>query len=276
LTGSDLETVGFLHPGAMGGALAATCAGQRRWVSLARSDATASRAVAAGLTACASLEELASSCGTIVSVCPPSAAEAVAAAVARIGFDGIYVDANAVAPDTARRIGERFDRFVDGGIIGPPPIAAGTTRLYLSGADATVVADLWQGSLLEVRLVEGPAGTASAVKVCFAAWTKGSAALLLAIRALAESEGVTDAIVGEWTTSMPDLIPRAEHTARNVGPKAWRFAGEMEEISAAFAARDLPSGFHTAAAELYAALDVFKDRNPGPTLDEVLTRFARK
>ena len=254
----------------MGAELAATCAGERFWVSSGRSPATARRANAAALRSCESLEELTASCPIIVSVCPPDAAEDVAADVAATGFGGIYVDANAIAPATARRIGERFERFVDGGIIGPPPAVAGTTRLYLSGENASEVARPWDDSLLEVRIVEGGAGAASAVKVCFAAWTKGSAALLLAIRALAESEDVTDAIVGEWKTSMPDLIARAEHTAKAVSPKAWRFAGEMEEIAAAFRANNLPSGFHGAAAELYRTLAEFKDRSPGPSLDEVL------
>ena len=106
--------------------------------------------------------------------------------------------------------------------------------------------------------------------MCFAAWTKGTSALLLAIRALAEGEGVTDAIVAEWATSMPDLIDRAELTAPAVGPKAWRFVGEMEEIGAAFAAHGLPSGFHEAAAEVYARLERFKDDDPGPALAEVV------
>jgi len=270
MTQSVLGPVGFLHPGAMGAELAATCAGERRWVSSGRSAATVRRAEKAKLTACGSLDELVASCRVIVSVCPPDAAGKVAADVAAAAFDGIYVDANALAPATSRRIGECFDRFVDGGIVGPPPTAAGSTRLYLSGAEASAVAGLWDNSLLEVRVVEGGAGAASAVKVCFAAWTKGTSALLLAIRALAESEGVTDAIVGEWKTSMPDLIPRAEYTASAISPKAWRFAGEMEEIAAAFAAHGLPSGFHAGAAELYRALGEFKDRSPGPSLNEVL------
>jgi 3-hydroxyisobutyrate dehydrogenase-like beta-hydroxyacid dehydrogenase len=262
--------VGFLHPGAMGAELAAACAGERRWVSSGRSPETTHRANAAGLLPYDSLEELAASASIIISVCPPDAAEEVASDVADTDFAGIYVDANAIAPATARRIGERFEHFVDGGIIGPPPTASGTTRLYLSGPKASTVASLWNDSRLEVRLVEGGAGAASAVKVCFAAWTKGSAALLLAIRALAQGEGVTDAIVAEWKTSMPDLLARAEHTAKAVSPKAWRFAGEMEQIAAAFAANDLPSGFHVAAAELYETLGEFKDRSPGPSLEEVL------
>jgi len=265
-----LGPVGFLHPGAMGAELAATCLGERRWVSAGRSEATVRRAEAAGMTVCRSLEELVASCQIIISICPPDAACEVATTVADTGFSGIYVDANALAPGTARQIGDQFDRFVDGGIIGPPPTVAGTTRLYLSGAEAAAVAALWRDSLLEARIVDGGAGAASAVKVCFAAWTKGTSALLLAIRALAEGEGVTDAILGEWETSMPDLIARAEHTASAIGPKAWRFAGEMEQIAAAFAANDLPSGFHTAAAELFQALGEFKDRSPGPSLRAIL------
>lgn len=194
----------------------------------------------------------------------------MADAVADTGFDGLYVDANAIAPATARRIAGRFERFVDGGIIGPPPVRAGTTRLYLSGAEAPAVGASWDASPLEVRFVDGDAGAASAVKVCFAAWTKGTSALLLAIRALAESEDVTHAIVAEWLTSMPDLIDRAELTAPAVGPKAWRFVGEMEEIAATFAAEGLPTGFHLAAAEIYARLDRFKDDEPGPALTDVV------
>ncbi len=266
----QIGSIGFLHPGAMGAELAAACSGERRWVSAGRSPATNRRAESKGLTACASLEELVASCRVLVSVCPPDAAEEVAVDVAAAGFDGIYVDANAVAPETASRIGSRFERFVDGGIIGPPPTVTGTTRLYLSGAEAQTVQALWDDRLLEVRIVEGGAGAASAVKICFAAWTKGTSALLLAIRALAESEGVSDAILSEWKTSMPDLIVRAEQSAGRIGPKAWRFAGEMEEIAATFAANDLPSGFHSAAAEVYRALGGFKDADPGPSLSEVL------
>ena len=134
------------------------------------------RAEKAGLIACESLDQLSARCQMIVSICPPDAAEELAAAVAAAGFDGIYLEANALAPATARRIGEHFDRFVDGGIVGPPPTVAGTTRLYLSGAEAPKVARLWDDSLLEARIVEGGAGAASAVKVCFAAWTKGTSA----------------------------------------------------------------------------------------------------
>ena len=261
---------GFLHPGAMGAALAAACCGTRLWVSDGRSAATAQRASDAAIEDVGSLAALVADADTIVSVCPPAAALDVAREVAGLGFDGLYVDANAVAPETARTIGRLFARFVDGGIIGPPPTQVGTTRLYLAGDDADHVAERWAGSPLEVRVIDGEPGAASAVKMGFAAWTKGTSALLLAVRAYAEAEGVSGDLIGEWQTSMPDLVDRSGRTAAGVGPKAWRFAGEMDQIAESFDAVGLPRGFHQAAALLYHSLAAFKDASPAPTLDDIV------
>jgi hypothetical protein len=256
-----VSTVGFLHPGAMGASVAAACrAAERLWCSAGRSEATVARAGAAGLVAVATLEELGDRSDVIVSVCPPEAAEDVASAVAATGFEGIYVDANAVAPDTARRIGGHFDRFVDGGIIGPPVDGSGSTRLYLAGPEADAVAALWQGSDLDARPLAGGAGTASALKVAYAAWTKGSGTLLLAVRAYAMAEGVDADLLAEWALSQPGLEQRSDGTARGTAPKAWRFEAEMREIAAAMAAAGLPPGFHEAAAEICHRLAGLKDR----------------
>ena len=260
---------GFLHPGAMGASLAEACRGRRLWCSDGRSDASRSRASAAGLEDVGSVKELAQHADVIISVCPPASAIDVAESVVEAGFGGIYVDVNAISPATARQIGDRFSRFVDGGVVGPPVRSASTTRLYLAGDDAGEVADLWAGTPLETRVVEGGAGAASAVKVCFAAWTKGTAALLLAIRALAAAEGVEDALLTEWATSMPSLEEQSERAAADNAPKAWRFAGELEEIAASFAAHDLPAGFGTAAADVYQRMAGFKD-NSAATLPDVI------
>ncbi len=216
-----------------------------------------------------SLAALAATADVIISVCPPSAAAVVAADVASAGFDGIYVDVNAISPATSRAIGAVFDRFVDGGVVGPPVQAAGSTRLYLSGDAAPQVADLWTGSLLETRLVDGGAGAASAVKVCYAAWTKGTAALLLTIRALAAAEGVDDVLLAEWATSLPGVAAESERAAARNAPKAWRFVGEMGEITASLAAHGLPEGFGSAAADVYERLSGFKDTSD-ITLDAVI------
>ena len=220
------------------------------------------------LTDVGSLGAVCERADVIFSICPPEAAEDLARKVAATGFEGVFVDANAVSPTKARRIGANFSRYVDGGIIGPPPLEPGT-RLYLAGVEAQSVAALFDSTPLEARLVDGSPGAASAVKMCFASWTKGTAALLLAIRALAECEGVSEALLGEWEASMPDLVPRSEVVAAATGPKAWRFVAEMGEIAATFEASNLPPQFHQGAAEIYRRLAPLKGAT-APTVAEAL------
>ena len=87
--------------------------------------------------------------------------------------------------------------------------------------------------------------------MAYAGWTKGSSALLLAIRALARAEGVEDTLLEEWRTSLPQLEDRSVAAARSAQKKGWRWIGEMEEIARTFGAAGLPDGFHRAAAEIY-------------------------
>jgi 3-hydroxyisobutyrate dehydrogenase-like beta-hydroxyacid dehydrogenase len=263
------RAIGLLHPGEMGASVGrALVVGGARvlWCGAGRSGATVQRAAAAGLEDAGDLATLVRRVTSIVSVCPPAAAAAVAEAVVASGFRGTYVDANAVAPATAAAIAARVEtsgcRFVDGGIIGPPAQRSGTTRLYLSGSGAAGVAALFDGTELEARVVAGGAGAASALKMAYAGWTKGSAALLLAARALAQDAGVEESLLAEWGLSQPHLERLSEGTARNVSPKAWRFAGEMDEIAATFGAAGLPDGFHRAAAEVYRRLARFRDGPP--------------
>jgi hypothetical protein len=88
--------------------------------------------------------------------------------------------------------------------------------------------------------------------MCFAAWTKGTSALLLDIRALARAEGVDDVLLSEWQQSLPDLAGRSLQAARQASTKGWRWVGEMDQIAATFRSAGLPDGFHRAAAEIYA------------------------
>jgi 3-hydroxyisobutyrate dehydrogenase-like beta-hydroxyacid dehydrogenase len=213
----------------------------------------------------------------ILSVCPPAHAVEVAAAVAERGFRGIFVDANAVNPETAREVGRlveaRGARFVDGGIIGPPVQAPGRTRLYLSGAEAPSVAALFDSGPLAAIVLPGGAGAASSLKMAFAAYTKGNAALLLCIRALARSEGVEESLLAHWQHTHPELAALSEGMARGTAAKAWRFVAEMQEIAATFAAAGLPDGFHRAAAEVYGRLAALKDAPEAPDLDAVLAHL---
>ena len=114
------------------------------------------------------------------------------------------------------------------------------------------MAGLFEGTALQPVVVSGRPGDASAVKVAYAAWTKGSVALLLTARSLARAEGVEEVLLREWGLSQPGLETRSEQAGRCAADKGWRFAGEMREIAAACTAAGLPDGFHLAAAEVYA------------------------
>jgi 3-hydroxyisobutyrate dehydrogenase-like beta-hydroxyacid dehydrogenase len=246
-------TVGLLHPGEMGSAVGATLRSAGHsvlWASAGRSPETAARAESAGLLDAETTEELTQRSELILSICPPHAALDVARSVA--GFDGLFVDANAVSPATAREIAAGIEgSFVDAGIVGPPPREAGSTRIYLSGRDAETVAALFDGTALEPRVISEEPGSASALKMTYAAWTKGTAAMLLAIRALARAEGVEAPLVEEWETSLPELPGRFAAAERSAQRKGWRWVAEMEEIASTFASADLPDGFHRAAAEVF-------------------------
>jgi 3-hydroxyisobutyrate dehydrogenase-like beta-hydroxyacid dehydrogenase len=247
-----VTVVGIVHPGEMGASVAATLRGRGEtvlWASAGRSAATVERAKQAGLEHAGDLEELYRRADVLLSVCPPHAAVDVARAAS--GFDGIYVDANAIAPETARTIAGLHERFVDGGIVGPPPDTPGTTRLYLSGGEAAEIATLFAGTNVDARVISGEPGAASALKAAYAGWTKGSAALLLTVRELARAEGVEDTLLAEWRLSIPELERRLASAERSVQRKGWRWIGEMEEIARSMAAQDLPTGFHEAAAEVF-------------------------
>jgi 3-hydroxyisobutyrate dehydrogenase-like beta-hydroxyacid dehydrogenase len=252
-----MTTVGLLHPGEMGAAVGGCLAAVGHtvlWDPSGRSRASTGRALAAELTG-TGFGPLISRSEVIFSICPPHAALDVAHQVADTGFGGLYVDANAISVETAQQVAAVVTAggadYVDGGIIGPPPEVAGRTRLYLSGPRAREVAVLFRRSALEARLADGPAFAASAVKMAYAAWTKGTSALLLACRALARAEGVERTLLAEWWLSQPDLGQRSEDAASAAASKGWRWVGEMEQIAASMTEAGLPSGFHEAAAEIF-------------------------
>jgi 3-hydroxyisobutyrate dehydrogenase-like beta-hydroxyacid dehydrogenase len=241
--------VGLLHPGEMGAAIGALLVGRGHevlWLPRGRSDETAGRAVVAGLTSAENLE----GADVILSVAPPHAALEIARSMQ--GTPALVIDANAVSPMTATRIGELLgNRWVDGGIVGPPPTQAGTTRLYLSGNHASEAAQLFADTNLEPVVLNGSPVAASALKMAYAAWTKGSAALLLSAVASARASGVEEALRAEWSRSQPKLEARWQGASASAATKGWRWVGEMNEVAATYAAADLPPGFHEAAAEMF-------------------------
>ena len=277
------KTVGLLHPGEMGSAVGATLvAGGARvlWASEGRSEATKARAAELGLEDAGTVRDVARASEVIVSVTPPHGARDPARAGAEPGFRGLYVDGNAVAPETARRIRDVVTaagaRFVDGGIIGPANRKPGAARIYLSGDDAPAIAALFGAGPIDGVALDAPAGAASALKMAYAGWTKGSQALLAAMRAFAMAEHVDAALLAEWKISQPELPARSERAFSDNARKAWRFVGEMEEIAAALSAAGLPSGFHEGARDIYDRLTAFKDTPTPPTVEEAAAKLRAK
>jgi len=241
---------------------------------------TRQRAEQHGLIEMPSLAELTETCGLIISVCPPHAAEEVARSVLDNSFQGVYLDANAISPQRVVRIGEMFQgtraSFVDGGIIGPPAWKAGTTWLYLAGRDAKKVAGCFHAGPLGTEAIGETVGKASALKMCYAAYTKGTTALLAAIQGAAEGLGVREELNRQWSRDGSDFPEQAKKKVRQSTGKAWRFIGEMEEISSTFREAGMPGGFHGAAADIYRLLAHFKNAPEPPPIEEVLAALLGK
>jgi 3-hydroxyisobutyrate dehydrogenase-like beta-hydroxyacid dehydrogenase len=275
-----MTTIGMITPGAMGasvGAAALNSGAKVIWASTGRSQATIKRAEDAGLEDCTTLESLVTQSDIILSVCPPHNAVQVADEVLELGFDKLFVDANAIAPELTRQIESAVvgngARFVDGGIIGMPAWNANSgTQLYLSGTHAQTIADLFKGSNLSASMISETIGAASALKMTFAAFTKGSIALLSAILAVAEKEGVRENLERQWGE---DFTRQTHQKVLMNTAKAWRFEGEMHEIAATFKGAGLPGGFHEAAAEIFASLAEYKEQSDTPSIESVLASMLR-
>jgi 3-hydroxyisobutyrate dehydrogenase-like beta-hydroxyacid dehydrogenase len=276
------KNIGVLHPGMMGICVAATVQNSGHdvyWASEGRGRQTRERAEKYNLIDAGSLAALCETCAVIISVCPPHAAEEMAEQVLAHAFQGVYLDVNAIAPQRTVRIGQAMNaagvEFVDGGIIGFPVWERGKTWLYLSGAKAPEAAVLFSEGPLETSIVGADVGKASALKMCYAAYTKGTTALLCAILATSEALGVRAELETQWSRDWTNFGEQAGERVRNVTAKAWRFAGEMAEIAATFREAGLPGEFHAAAEMIYRRMAGFKDAPETPSLEEVLKTLTQ-
>jgi 3-hydroxyisobutyrate dehydrogenase-like beta-hydroxyacid dehydrogenase len=278
-----MSKIGILHPGEMGISIAAAAINNDHevyWASEGRSDRTRARAEKHSLNEVESLRELCQTCEIILSVCPPHAAEVVAQSVKETGFQGLYLDANAISPGRSRQIGQQMESsgiyFVDGGIIGGPAWTPKEAWLYLSGKYANDIASCFSNGPLETKIIGTEIGKASALKVCYAAYSKGTTALLAAILATAETLGVRENLYEQWDIAEEGFSARVNQRVRRVAAKAWRFEGEMKEIAATFREVSLPGKFHEASAEVYGRMARFKDAIETPPIDEVITSLLTK
>lgn len=255
--------VAVIAPGMMGSAVAHCLTAKGIEVRTAlegRGADTLARAKAAGMTG-ASDADIANA-DFILSILPPGSAlglaEHLAPALRASAKKPVYVDCNAVAPDTVRRIAAVVEAtgatFVDGGIIGGPPEPGSTsTKIYLSGSAAPRVKIL-ENFGLTMPIQDGPIGAASAMKMSYAGITKGFTALGAAMMLAATRAGTAEALKAELSSSQPALYGWLTKQMPRMYSKSYRWVAEMEEI-AAFVGED-PAGakFFHGAAELYTRI----------------------
>ncbi|MFJ3081981.1 DUF1932 domain-containing protein [Streptomyces halstedii] len=274
-----MTVVTVLHPGAMGAAVSAELVGgghEVLWVPKERSAETRRRAREAGATARDSLAEALSRSAVVLSVCPPQAAEDVAAAVAAHAFAGVYVDVNAISPQRVRRIAEVTrpgSEAVDGAVFGPPPGEGRTARLYLAGADSAVhlVEPLFANSSLDVRRAGEAIGSASALKMAFASYQKAARTLAAVSHALAHAHGVGDQLTAEAEIMVSAILSDPEYVP-SVAARAWRWAPEMEEVADTLRAAGLPTDMAEATARVLAYWEQDKEQYDLPVV-HALSQF---
>jgi 3-hydroxyisobutyrate dehydrogenase-like beta-hydroxyacid dehydrogenase len=255
-----IRTIGLLSPGDMGHSVGAVLRahGLRVLTCLdGRSDRSRALAAEAGIADVPSLDDLVGEADIFLSILVPSAAletaEKVARAIQATGANLLYVDCNAVAPRTARAVGEVITaaggRVADIGIIGAPPRRPGT-RFYASGPGAAELARLADYGL-DVRVLGDAMGQASGLKMCYGALTKGLQALGVELLVAARALGLEEALRAEQQYSVPDVLAWLERSVPTMPPKAYRWVGEMEEIATTFADVGLTPRILQGAADLY-------------------------
>jgi len=284
-----LKTIGILSPGDMGHAVGRRLAENSLRVVAAlgdRSERTRRLAAQAGIEDVGDYGGLVTAADAILCILVPAEAEAtaqrVADALAATGASLLYADCNAIAPQTVQRISAVItsagSRFADASIIGGPPRAGYTPRIYASGPGAAELATLNDFGLEVVEMGER-VGDASAIKMCYGALTKGQSALYTELLVAAEALGVSDALAAEFGKSQADALKRMEGLP-GMPPKSRRWVGEMEEIAATFGAVGLMPKIFEGAADIYRFVGgtALADRNPEdpgkPSVGEMVEQLA--
>lgn len=285
-----LKTIGIISPGDMGHVVGDVLrAGGLRVVTCleGRSARTQALARQANLEDLGTVEAVVREADAILSILVPAeaahAADAVAAAMKQSGKSLLYADCNAISPTTTHRIGETIraasGHFVDASIIGPPPRRVGATRFYASGPQAEDLAVLNDYGLHVIPIGER-IGDASALKMCYAALTKGLTALSTELLVAAEALGITEPLQAEFRQSQSSMLAQMERGLPGMPPKARRWVGEMEEIASTFESVGLTPNILQGAADIYRFVGEtsLADRNPEdpdqPSLAAVIAQLA--
>ncbi|WP_098892021.1 DUF1932 domain-containing protein [Streptomyces sp. or3] len=277
----DQPTVGILHPGSMGAAVAAcaaTNAAAVLWCETGRSTASAARAARFGLAPVAELTELLDRSDIVISLCPPAGAEDLAREVAEHSFAGVYVEANAINPVRTQRIAALLEHgvtVVDGGVVGSPPGGGKTPTLYLSGPSAATerIEALFAGTAVQTAVLGTEIGKASALKLAYASFQKTSRVLVALAVGMAREHGVDQELIEVASRRTDSYLTEPQYVAKTAA-RAWRWGPELEEAADALAAAGLPPEMLRAAASTLARWHDVKDDGE-LTLTDALDRLAQ-
>ena len=285
-----IKTIGLLSPGDMGHSIGHVLHsnGLRVLTCLeGRSERSRELAARARIEDGGSLEDVVQEADLFISVLVPSSALSVAKSVATAlhatGSSVLYADCNAVAPNTVRVVAdiitEAGSSVADVGIIGPPPRKPGT-KFYVSGPGAARFSELGSHGL-DVRVLDGDIGQASALKMCYGALTKGLQALATELLIASRLAGIEETLRTEQTETMGEVLGWLEGNMPIMPPKAYRWVGEMEEIGSFFGDLGMTPDILNGAADIYrfvADTPIGKEspetRDPNRRLDGVIAALA--
>ena len=285
-----VNTVAIMSPGDMGHAVGQVLSESGIDVITCtdgRSQRTKNLAEMAGLRQVATLEDMVIQADLVLSIMVPSKAMSFVREISP-HFESsktptYFADCNAVSPQSALAMAEVINqaggKFIDGGIIGTAPTKGDTPRFYVSGPDASVVMEL-DGRGIIVKAIGNKVGQASGIKMCYAALTKGTNTLHVALLTAASRMGLTDDLRKEFEFSQKSHLAAMEKGISRLPANAHRWIGEMEEIAATFENLGVPPNFHKGAAEIYKMLNstpfakespetIDKDRTTWETIEAV-------
>lgn len=261
MTQAPIRRIGIMSPGDMGQAVAQRLRELGFEVCTAlegRSERTRALAREAGITDTGNLAALLASTDLVLSIVDPGSAMGLAKAAAAImptlATRPLFVDCNALAPQTKHEMHTLLTsaggRFLDAGIIGPPPRGTGKIHLYVAGSGADAL-DVFAHDTISVRIVSERIGDAAAVKMCYGGITKGTVALLTELLLASRRLGVEEMLDTELRETQPAIRDWIMRFLPSMPPKAYRWVPETREIAATFASVGLTPLMLEGAAAMY-------------------------
>ncbi len=287
-----MTTIAILMPGDMGHGVGQALIerGHRVISALAgRSDHTKGLAARAGIEDAGTLRDCAAQASLILSILPPDQAiqqaTAVSEAMRATGSSPTYVDCNAISPMTMAKVAEVLSgtdaTVIDCGIIGLNPIKTPPTRFYVSGSDCSAIEAL-NSDAIKVEKISDELGKASAMKMVYAAGTKGIWTLQTALLLTAAKQGVLEPLLEELAYSQQGPLASMRGKIPFIPADSARWVPEMEEIAATFAYAGVTSGFHEGAAEIFKLLaktpfaeETRETLDTSRTLEQALAEYVK-